>query len=122
MKRYYDKALADHYLTVVRRYYDYDIDRRQVILPVLASKLTKYDDENYVLATDLPIDYMHDLKFVFPDNKSVSHWSSPKLLDKRRILISKQDVESYLKDLIESGQLKIGCVKEPENGFPLYIA
>ena len=122
MKRYYDKALADHYLTVVRRYYDYDIDRRQAILPVLASKLTKYDDENYVLATDLPIDYMHDLNFVFPDNKSVSHWSSPKLLDKRRILVSKQDVESYLKDLIESGQLKISCVKEPENGFPLYIA
>lgn len=122
LKQYYDKLLAEHYLTVINEYYNYDIDSRQKTLPVLASKLTRYDDENYVLATDRPIDYMHDIEFVFLNNEPVSYWSSPKLLDKHRILISKQNVDYYLKDLIKDGQLKISCVEEPENGFPLYIA
>lgn len=122
MKLYYDKALANHYLTVVRRYYDYDIDNRQKTLSILASELVKYDDENYVLTSDHSVDYMHDIEFVFPNGKNISHWSSPKLLDKHKILISRQDVDYYLKDLINSGQLKISYVEEPESGFPLYIA
>ena len=122
MKKYYDKALAEHYLTVVNRYYNYDIENRKKIVPILKSNLIKYDDENYVLVSEYPIDYMHNIELVFPNNESVSHWSSPKLLDKYRILISKDDADCYLKDLIKDKQLKISYVEEPENGFPLYIA
>lgn len=98
----YAKKLQDHYREIVLNYYN--PEGREVI-EELDFKLEK-DNNNlsendlgfehyYVAKASYDIDDQFAIEWVF-DNGPLSHWTSPKILGKHFIKMSKEDAESYL--------------------------
>lgn len=101
MKRWYDKALADHYQEVSLRYYN----------PAGHEKTEKvqFDSEGIGHTTA-------DINPNFPirwTNRDVSHWSSPELVEKNIVKISTND----LKD--GATTIEISYVENFD--YPLYL-
>lgn len=89
MPSYYRKKLQEHYIEVVQRYY---IPKQENII----FELVKFGDDR-VGKTQFPIDDRFEVKWFFKD-KSISHWTNPKVIDYKKglIEISEQDYNDYL--------------------------
>lgn len=115
----YVKAMNDLYLEVCRHYFLYKEDER--INYLFIDRATKVENGNYQIKTENPIDYMHDLEFVWDDGKNHLHWTSPKLVDEHTIEIHKEDFENRLKDDIKLCRVRVKYIEKPEEGFPLWL-
>ena len=111
------KRLQQHYLEVCKNYYLYKLDERVRIVPIKDYHL--YDDQYYFITVPVAIDYLHEMHFVWNDGRVHSHWTSPELRDRNKILIHRQDIEHYLKDDIAAGTVSIRYVEKCE--FPLHL-
>ena len=114
MAPYYRKQLAQLYLDVCKRYYTYKLEERTCVEPIDFSNLKK-EENYYVMHTQNNIDGEHPLLFIWEDEKSHTHYSSPKLIKDNQVALSIPDVELYLKDK----KVSLEYIKETE--FPLYL-
>lgn len=114
---YYRKDLADIYFKICKEYLCYNLEERTKIVSI--KDLLKYDDSNYCLKIDTGVDENHAIEYVWTDNKNHSHWTSPKLVDRNTIVLSKQDVECYLFADIKTDNVKLKYVEYCD--FPLYF-
>ena len=117
--KHYKKELADLYLEVCREYFLKDIDNRTHVETICIKKMFDQDGKEnfYYTETKYPIDYMHDIEFVWEDGISTSYWTSPKLCTKiigseNKVIISNQDVEQLLKNDIATGRVKIKYISK----------
>lgn len=110
MKDHYDKELAEHYREVCLAL-DANLDARQVVVPITSNQLKKTDDGDYIIPVKRPVDYNHPVKWSFKDGV-ISHWTSPKYLNDHEIVISKEDVEDYLKDHLGTGEVNVAYVEK----------
>ena len=119
MWEFYTKALQRHYLAVCEDYYFYRLNERIRLFPVKSDNLQVYDDQYYCITIPEGVDYLHEINYIWSDNKRRSYWTSPVLKDYNKILLHKSDVEDYLKDDIANGALSVRYVEKCT--FPLYL-
>lgn len=100
----YKSELQEHYLEVCERYFLRDLEKRTHI-----EKIKTDSEGNFI--TDKPIDYMHDMEFIWDDGLKHCHWSSPKLIEGNRYIISPQDINSFLKEYLRNNTVKIKYVE-----------
>lgn len=112
--QHYKKELQKHYLEVCQQYFLYTLKDRECFITIKDYK--PYDNDYYIIKTDYDIDYMHEPEFIWPDGVVKSHWTSPKFLKDNLILISKQDIDYYLKENIKKQTILIRYIKKCE--FP----
>lgn len=105
----YNQRLQSHYIEVCQHYFLYDIINRTKVIPI--TNIETYNNTYYKVSVDTEIDYMHPIEYVWNDNKSYSHWTSPKMLNKNTILLYKDDVELYLKEDIKKNFVKLKYVE-----------
>ena len=117
LTNHYGKALAELYLKVCERYFLYKLDERTKTIPVTFVMSANNGEEYYVYVKE-PIDYMHDIEYVWPDGKPHEHWTSPKMKDEHVVILSKTDVESLQAKYLAEGSLMLKYVTKPDGGFP----
>lgn len=117
----YTKKLQEHYLDVCRDYICYKLDERVRVTRIDAAKFRQsVAGGDYVMDVDDDIDFNHPIEFVW-EGEVKPHWGSPKRVGDREIAISRQDVESFLKEYIKNGTVKVKYVAMPAGGFPLSV-
>lgn len=122
MLEIYKKDLQKHYLEVCKNYFLFEITTRTINIELDKTKLQKIQSGNYILKTDFDIDYMHDIEYIWSDNKMHTHWSSPKQVDHNIIEFSKQDIEYFLTAAnLDDVTVNLRYIKVPNNGFPLFL-
>lgn len=86
---HYKKELQDHYREVVLRYFN-PAGREHV-------EEVKFDDKG-IGHVSHPIDENFDLEWRWSNDRTQSHWTSPKIVnaEKGEILISEQDLNNYI--------------------------
>lgn len=116
---YYRKQLAQLYFDVCKDYLCYKLDERTVISKI--ENLERNAEGNYLLKLSNDIDSNHPIYYIWDDNTIHSHWTSPKIVGKDVLELSKADVENFLKDDIHNSTIKIKYVKLPDGGFPIHL-
>ena len=121
MFNHYKKDLADLYMKVCQNYFLYKLEERKMF-NYIDDGVTETDElGNYLIHTTYPIDYMHDLEYVWDDKQSHCHWTSPKMIDEHTIMIDKADYEQFLRDDIKHCRVGISYIVKPEEGFPKLV-
>lgn len=87
--QHYKKELQDHYREIVLRYFN-PAGREHV-------EEVKFDDKG-IGHVSHSIDENFDLEWRWPNDRTQSHWTSPKIVnaEKGEILISEQDLNNYI--------------------------
>lgn len=122
--QWYTKKLQEHYFEICRDILCYKLEERTKTVTITSDRLlcpVEPEDGDYVIPVDDEIDCNHKLEFIWDDGTIHTHWTSPKRDGLHDIVISRQDVEGFLKEDIKNGTLKVKYVAVPEGGFPLYL-
>lgn len=111
---HYNKELAEHYREIVRLL-DKDLPYRERIVPI--EGLTLLDEDHYALAVRDPIDPNHPIEFHWGTWSAKPYWTGPMRASENAIAVHKRDVDGFLKEEIEKGQVKIKYVSAVGNDY-----
>lgn len=121
--QWYTKELQEHYFEICRDILCYKLEERTKTVTITSDRLlcpVEPEDGDYVIPVDDEIDCNHRLEFVWDDETIHTHWTSPKRDGLHDIIISRQDVEGFLKDDIKNGTVKVKYVKKREHELCLH--